>query len=74
MSLSQEAKQEAARLHKSLAFKEVINYLERGYYEEMMASLPENTQDREAIYHRVQAIRDLQATLRNLAQEAVKGD
>ena len=66
--------EEAQRLHNSLAFKEVLGYLERGYYDEMMATLPDAQAARETIYHRVQAIRDLQATLRNIAQEAGKGD
>lgn len=74
MTLSTSAKEEASRLHKSVAFQEVLAYLERGYYDAMMATLPDDQATREAIYHRVQAMKDLQATLRNLAREADKGD
>ena len=66
--------QEAARLNKSIAFAELVAYLETAYYHEMMATAPADTATREAVYHKVQALNDIQATLRNLAQEAGKGE
>lgn len=74
VDLTRQTIEEASRLHKSLAFAELMQYLEVLCYHELMATAPEATQDREAIYHKVQALNDIQATLRNIAQEAEKGE
>lgn len=72
--LTQDAIHEAGRLNKSLAFAEILRYLENSCYESMMATTPDQVDDRERIYQKVQALKDIQATLRNLAQEAGEGE
>jgi hypothetical protein len=64
----------AKRLLADVAFGEVIGYLEASAYAEFLATDSNESAVREAIYRKVNALNDIRATLRNLAQEAEKGD
>jgi hypothetical protein len=64
----------AQRLLADVAFGEVIGYLEASAYAEFLATDSSESAVREAIYRKVNALNDVRATLRNLAQEAEKGD
>lgn len=64
----------AQRLKEDLAFQYTMQYLRTGYLDGIAASDDAQTAHREALYHRIKALDDIQATLRNLAQTADKGD
>lgn len=60
----------AKRILADVAFNEVLGYLQVSAYEEFLATGPAESGTREAIYLKVNALNDIRATLRNLAQEA----
>ncbi len=74
MSVPRDVIAAAVRLKNDLAFQHAIQYLQQRAYAEFMSSDPAANASREAIYHRVSALEDIQATLRNIAQEADKGE
>jgi hypothetical protein len=64
----------ARRLISDVAFQEVIRYLQVSAYDEFLATLSDESAVREMLYRKMNALNDIRATLRNLAQEAEKGD
>jgi hypothetical protein len=64
----------ARRMTSDVAFDEVFRYLQDSAYAEFLATDSGESEVREAIYRKVNALNDIRATLRNLAQEADKGD
>lgn len=51
----------------------VLSYLMQSQIEAIMASDPSSTSVREAAYHKIQAIKDVDALLRNLASQHKSG-
>lgn len=60
----------AQRLKNDIAFAEVLRYLNETAYLEFLATSPEDQVKREALYHKVNALKDIQATLGMFAQSA----
>lgn len=63
----------AQALKNDLAFAATMDYLRSVYADELFSTSPEQKEAREAIYHRVHALTDIQATLRVIAGKAEKG-
>jgi hypothetical protein len=64
----------AKRILADVAFNEVIEYLQVSAYAEFLATDSNESEIRESVYRKVNALNDIRATLRNLAQEAETGE